>query len=309
MTENEMPNDGLNTKAGKEIIQNKKFPSSSFFSSFSLATWLKRLFVFYLLTLVTQIGGIIYVLCLPLFRFAENLGLSRTWFSVMRVFIFSLFYALITFYLVPIVAESYGRVPMPYGDENPVMREHNFLTVLLNRRYVVNNLRSLIEVAAQKTAKQYPGTVTEYLDCGFPFGNDYVMQPHISHNDGRKIDISFFYFETETKQRSNERPSWLGYGACEVPRPGEQDQPTYCAQKGNWQYSFLKRITHVNKNLSFDAPRTRDFALSLLSDNRLQSIMIEPHLQTRLGLQKSIKLKSPPCISVRHDDHIHVTIY
>ena len=113
----------------------------------------------------------------------------------------------------------------------------------------------------------------------------------------------------ETQIRTNQRPSWLGYGASEVPRPGEQDQPTYCAQKGNWQYSFVKSLTPVNKNLAFDAPRTRDFALFLLSDNRLQSIMIEPHLQTRLGLQKSLKLKSPPCISVRHDDHIHIEIY
>lgn len=281
---------------------------TDFLSGRNIIDWLTRLIIFFALTIVTQIGGVIYLLCLPVFFFAKTFGLSRAWYFMMRVFIFSLFYSLATFYIVPPLAEKYGRVPMPYGDENSVVQPHNFLTPLLNRRYVVANVRTVIDVAAQKIAKIYPGTVTEYLECGFPFF-DYPMRPHLSHNDGRKIDISFFYFDPVTKQRSNERPSWLGYGVSEVPQLGEQDQPAYCAQKGYWVYSFMKHITPQYKNLAFDAPRTRDFLRFLLSDNRLQSILIEPHLETRLGLQNNNKIKTPPCNSVRHDDHVHLSIY
>ncbi len=274
----------------------------------NIIVWASRLIIFLALTIVTQIGGIIYLLCIPAFIFSKTFGLSRAWYFVMRVFIFSVFYSLATFYIVPVLAENNGRVPMPFAEQDSLVKPHNFLTVLLNRRYVVVNVRNVIELAAQKTAKTYPGTITEYLECGFPFG-EYPMRPHLSHNDGRKIDISFFYFDADIKQRTNERPSWLGYGASEGPKLGEQDQPTYCAQKGYWAYSFMKRITPQNTRIAFDAPRNRDFMRYLLSDNRVQIIMIEPHLQTRLGLDKNNKVKSPPCISVRHDDHIHVSIY
>jgi hypothetical protein len=68
---------------------------------------------------------------------------------------------------------------------------------------------------------RFPGTVVSYLDAGFPFINKFPFVPHLSHNDGKKLDLAFYYIDKRTWQSSNTTPSCIGYGIGEEPRPEE----------------------------------------------------------------------------------------
>jgi hypothetical protein len=269
---------------------------------------------FCFLTLISQIGGLVFLACLPLFKLINNkIPLSKTFQNAFKFALFCLLYTLITFWVVPPLAKVYGRVPMPYSDEHPNLRQHNFITVLLNRHYVTPTLRKITEGVAEKLSERHQDSLlVTYLDCNFPFFNGFPLEPHLSHDDGRKIDLSFQYTNTKTKQSSYDRPSWLGYGVCEEPRVGEEDYAEKCRGDGNWQYSFMKNviIPQWNKpDFLFDAGKTKDIISYLLADNRVNFILIEPHLKKRLGFENNQKVRRPPCESVRHDDHIHVAIY
>ena len=72
---------------------------------------------------------------------------------------------------------------------------------------------------------------------------------------------------------------------------------------------FIINAQGEKENFLLDERRTRDLMRLLIADNRVQLILIEPHLEKRLGFANTQKVRTPPCESVRHDDHIHVTIY
>jgi hypothetical protein len=265
-----------------------------------------------LLTVFTQIGGVVYLLCLPIFRlFNERFG-RQILRILLRMSVFSVVYGVATFFIVPPLAVHFGRVPMPFNDDSSRIQPWNFGTVLLNRHYVLPNLKAVTEGVSEKLNKAHSGAVMTYLDCGFPFFDGFRLFPHLSHNDGRKIDISFFYLEAATKKPTNERPSWLGYGICEEPRPGEEDRPMYCRERGFWQYNFMRRFLvpqGEKENFLLDERRTRELMRLFLADNRVQLMLIEPHLEKRLGFANTQKVRTPPCESVRHDDHVHIAIY
>ena len=271
-----------------------------------------QIFIVVLLTLLTQIGGVIYLLCMPIFRYFNEKYGRQILRILLRITVFSVVYGIVTFMVVPPVAVHFGRVPMPYDDDRSRIQPWNFTTILLNRHYVLPNLKVVTEGVAEKLAKTSPESVITYLDCGFPFFDGFRLYPHLSHNDGRKIDISFFYLDAATKKPTNERPSWLGYGICEEPRSGEEDRPMYCKERGFWQYNFMRRFIipqGAKADFSLDERRTRELIRLFLADNRVQVVLIEPHLEKRLGFTNTQKVRTPPCESVRHDDHIHVAIY
>ena len=59
---------------------------------------------------------------------------------------------------------------------------------------------------------KYPGTILNYLEANFPFIDKFPLLPHLSHNDGKKLDVSFHYVNAKTGEHTNVVPSWLGYG-------------------------------------------------------------------------------------------------
>jgi hypothetical protein len=270
--------------------------------------------LFSFLTLLTQIGGIVLLLCLPIYTFIENrLSLLRIYRLLFRTAIFALLYTIATFWIVPALAKSGGRVPMPYADEHPYLRQHNFYTILFNRHYVVPELRLMAENVADKLNKDATDSlIITYLDCNFPFFDGFPLEPHLSHDDGRKIDFSFQYLDTATKLPTYERPSWLGYGVNEAPHGGEEDYALKCSEEGNWQYSFMSKniISQRHKHqYPFDATRTKEVLNLFLKDNHGNFILIEPHLKKRLGFENHHKVRRPPCNAVRHDDHYHIAVY
>lgn len=266
------------------------------------------LIVFIPLTILTQVGGIIYLASFPLFIMVDKRIGKKVAGLFVKGIIFLSIYSLATFYIVPLIARPFGRVPLPVitnGNLQPL----NFITCLFNRHYVKPELKQIAVTAAGDMHKRYPGTVVNYLDAGFPFFNRFPLIPHLSHNDGKKLDIAFCYIDKRTGEMCNRTPSPIGYGVSEEPRPGEINMAERCAGEGYWQYSFMRKfIPQYNKtSFVFDSVRTKALVQILAASPGIGKIFIEPHLKQRMGLVYD-KIRFHGCHAVRHDDHIHIQL-
>ncbi len=248
------------------------------------------------MTVVTQIGGIIYLLSIFLVKKSPERKRLK------QMGIFTSLYLLATFLIVPYVAPLFGREKIR---ETTFVQAHSFFYKLANRNYVRPQLNKAIgNIAAEFGQKNGPIRLV-YLDASFPFWDRFPLLPHLSHNDGKKIDVTLIY-EDSDGQPSNKKPSVSGYGVYEGPTPREYDQNAVCKQKGNWQYDFPKYLTlgTINKDLVFSEKGTRELALLILKQRVVGKMFIEPHLKKRLKLT-SRKVRFHGCGAVRHDDHIH----
>src|SRR5688572_13874700 len=264
------------------------------------------LFIF--LTVLTQVGGVIYLISSSTHKYIDKWFTNKGIRWVSKLASFLILYSIASFYIVPIIAKPFGRVALPLTRTDN-LQPLNFLTCLLNRHYVRPELKqTTIEIAGVMNRK-FPGTVVNYLDANFPFINGFPLVPHLSHNDGKKLDIAFCYIENESGKPSNDVPSIIGYGISEEPRANEVNTANLCANKGSWQYTFLmKVIPQSNKsNFSFDSTRTRELVNHFAAKSAIGKIFIEPHLKTRLKLTNN-KIRFHGCQAVRHDDHIHVQL-
>lgn len=266
--------------------------------------------IFIFLTILTQVGGVIYVIYLLLKYFAKKHSEKLAQFTY-RLLLFITIYLAFTFLIIPPIARQFGRVPMPSIATNKTpVKPLNLLTVLLNRHYVSPRLIEGISLVANELQNEFPNVSINYLDANFPFINGFPLLPHLSHNDGRKLDLTFLYKDKQTGKTVGGNPSWMGYGVFENPRKGELDQPNICRKKGYWQYGFLEYITPQWKKdrIVVDEPKTKRL-LELLAKNKvIKKIFIEPHLKTRWGLKRYNKIWYHGCHAVRHDDHIHVQL-
>ena len=270
--------------------------------------FLLNLILIVLLTIITQVGGLIFILYL----------LTRSWilkkcekvrYQKSLSFLYFLFlYFLSSFFILPLLAKPFGRVPLPLLEKNN-LQPLNVFTCILNRNYVREELRNSAFQVAEKMNAKYPGTVLNYLDANFPFLNGFPLIPHLSHNDGKKLDLSFCYKDAESMSETNACPSIIGYGICEEPLPNEINTAASCSQRGNKLYSLMKSIYPQGnkKNYVFDARRTADLVGFFAKENSISKIFIEPHLKSRLGLNSG-KVVFHGCHAVRHDDHVHVQI-
>lgn len=261
-----------------------------------------------LLTILTQVGGIVLIISLIIsWQFSKNMPDRLKRISV-HAGAFIGVYLLFLFLIVPWAAKPFGRVPLPLFEKQYV-RPANAITFLLNRNYVKPELRRIVYTVASQVNEKYPGSTLNYLDANFPFIDTFPLVPHLSHSDGKKLDLSFFYKDSATGQETNKVPSWIGYGICEEPKAGEINRPEDCARKGFRQYSALKEILPQGskKDFTFDEARTRFMINAFVRERNLGKILIEPHLKTRLQLTSN-KIRLHGCNAVRHDDHIHVQL-
>lgn len=268
--------------------------------------WLGRVLLFALLTLFTQTGGIIYLISIPvaaLIRRRRPVRFAGLW-------VFLLCYATINFWITPPLARHYGRVPLPVLS-NPYLQPEHILFALMNRHYVRPALKTALEKAAQKMQENHPGAVIYYMDACFPFINGYPLEPHFSHRDGKKVDIGLFWKDAKTGQPTKGLPSPFGYGVCAEPLPGEQDYAQLCEEKGFWYISLDKTLAEPffdKKSYVFDAERTRELGVLLANDPTIGIILIQPHLEKRLGLTGYSNFRTQQCAAARHDDHYHVQL-
>jgi len=265
-----------------------------------------RILFFLLLTILTQVGGLIYIgslLFYPLIQRKTHHRLSK---SILKIAAFIFPYLASTFFLIPLIAKPFGgRVPLPV---NGNLKPLNIITCLLNRHYVNPSLKEAASAIAVQMKEQFPGTTVNYLDASFPFFHHFPLVPHLSHNDGKKLDLAFFYLD-ETGKPINTTPSVIGYGAGEPPRANEINTAEFCERKGYWQYSLLNKIIprKNSQELLFDSTRTKALAIYFANNPSIEKIFIEPHLKARLHLT-SFKFRFHGCQAVRHDDHLHVQV-
>jgi len=275
-----------------------------------------------LLTVLTQVGGVIWLLYLVIASRARFffMGKKITQHSFVRsrigrlalhFFGFFALYTAFTFLVVPPLAKYGGRVSLAYkATEDFPIKPNNRLFCLANRHYVTPKMYATLQDIATNLKITDPNFQIVYLDANFPFFDGFPLLPHLSHNDGRKLDLAFIYKNIKTNKLTfGKSISNLGYGICELPEKGEHNQAVACAKQGFWQYSILQKINlHKKRKTTLDEVHTKQLIRKIIRHKNVKKIFLEPHLKTRLGLQNESKVRFHGCHAVRHDDHIHIEI-
>lgn len=259
----------------------------------------KRIVIFIVLTVLTQIGGLVYLFSLWL---ALKIKLA---FKLKFLAVFVCSYTIATFVIVPLLSPMFGRVRLPVTKEfAPV----NYITLVLNRNYVSPELKALLEKTAADPVLKARSIQIRYLDACFPFIDRFPLLPHLSHNDGKKIDLSFVY-ENSAGEIVNKSKSVSGYGVFVDPKEGEFNQTEDCIKQGFIQYDYPKyfKIGQINNQLRFSAIGTALLLNVILEDRAVGKLFIEKHLVKRMGIFDD-RLRFQGCGSVRHDDHIHLQL-
>ena len=243
-----------------------------------------------LLTILTQVGGLLWLV--SVFIAAK--------FQKRKRYVFLIVYLVCNLLFVPMLAPYFGRTKLPVIKS--VLEPQNHIYPLLFRNYVDNELYDVLHQSTIDLA--HLGIKTTYLDANFPFLNGFPLFPHLSHNDGKKIDIAFMYLENNNK--TDQKPSFMGYGAFV-----DDVNPTsnQCKEQGYWQYDLTKYLSpDKNDELQLDKENTKTLIQGLLYRNKNSKIFIEPYLKKELGLSTYDNIRFHGCQAVRHDDHIHFEI-
>jgi hypothetical protein len=260
-------------------------------------------------TLLTQIGGLIFLTCWFVSRIYLRSRVHGWQLVVTNGALFVGLYALVSFFAVPPLADRNGRVPLPCFEEagRPLAAGH-FLYCALNRHYVDRRLLLVLTEMSRAVEKAYPGTSTLFLDASFPLIARFPLLPHLSHNDGRKLDIAYYYAAPDGSYLRGRMRSPIGYWAFE--QPGPDDKPS-CSDKDilslRWDMSALQGRFPARP---LEPERTRAALRWLVTEGPafgVERIFIEPYLATRLGVASPL-LGFQGCRAARHDDHVHIQI-
>ena len=256
---------------------------------------LLHIVTFLLLTILTQVGGVIYLLSNFI---SKKINFKKKYF---KYFTFPVLYLLLTFSLVPQLAKLNGRESLSFFT-SPSLKPVTIWTCILNRHYVNKELKKAIVDSRYELGTMF------YLDANFPLFDGFPLLPHWSHNDGKKLDLAFVYKDDKGKYGSN--PSFIGYGICEEPKKGESNFPRECAKQGYFQYNILKSLIPQGskKDYTLDENKTKLLINNLSQIPSIKKIFIEPHLKTRWGFANNSKVRFHGCHAVRHDDHIHIQL-
>lgn len=256
-----------------------------------------------ILTMLTQVGGLMLWISLPILdRIHLRQTLIRWGVNIMVVLAL---YLLSLVLIIPVLAPIGGRVPLPWfaTSETP-LQPGNLGFCLLARNYVTPTGRTVLERIAVTLSTQYPDTTLRYLDANFPFLNGFPLLPHLSHHDGKKVDLAYLYRNTATKTPLNTTPSPIGYWAYEVPKPHEI-QPCHGMQSWlRWDLAWLQPLFAFAEA---DPERTEALLQTLIATPEIEKILIEPHLKIRWHADAP-KVRFQGCHAARHDDHIHLQI-
>ena len=264
--------------------------------------WLLTFAVVVVLTLLTQIGGLVWLVALGIER------RSRAGFLVFLALFLGLYAAGSA--LSYAVAPVFGRVPLPCFDDGASrLRMQSPLFCALNRQYVVPELKEAAFALSRHMNQAFPGTTTLALDANFPFFDGFPLFPHLSHSDGRKLDVAFFYQNTDGSYLDKATRSPIGYFAFEQPHP---DSILPCRDREDlltlrWDLDFLQPLW---RPLPLEDGRTAEALRWLAGEGSgfgIEKIFVEPHLAQRLGVEaESIRFQG--CRAARHDDHIHMQV-
>ena len=251
-----------------------------------------------LLTLATQIGGLVWW---PAWRFTRGFAKHPLSFAVVLVCAVGTLLSILGF-AAQAVSPAFGRVPLPcvQGASFARVEPETLLTCLLQRHYVTTTARDVLSDAARRMGVD---ARPRYLDAGFPFLDGFPMLPHLSHDDGRKVDLALIWRDANGQTPS---PSWLGYWGFAEPRPGD---PSPCAERNDWITTRwdMTWFPLFVASRTLDEKATAKLVRTLVADPRVTKILLEPHLVERLGVAHP-KVRFQGCRAARHDDHIHVEV-
>ncbi|MBL8558537.1 MAG: hypothetical protein JNM47_07445 [Hyphomonadaceae bacterium] len=196
-------------------------------------------------------------------------------------------------------ASAAGLVRLPCRAEVNLKAAHsNYCT--LDRNWVTPDAQAVMRDAAAQVAAAHPGAVVHYMEASWPSAQR-PMPPHLSHGDGRQIDVALFY-ETSKAAPLPRPPTPSGYYAFEPMRDGDFDPCVGVKRPGN------NRSPPADRNWRLDEERTRTLIAALLADNRVRRLLLEPHLKARLGFANEARIRFPGCNTLRHDGHVHVDV-
>jgi hypothetical protein len=212
------------------------------------------------LTIISQIGGIIYLLVILI------CNKNKEKYRLRRLGLFMGIYLLSAFLIIPLLAPIWGRERIKNTE---FVEAHSFYTILLNRNYVKPELNKALEEISIQLNKLQKGTKLVYLDANFPFIDKFPLLPHLSHNDGKKVDVSLVY-ESKNGEITNRKPSVSGYGVFADASSREYNTTEYCKKLGYWQYDFTKYLTlgKINRQIEFSKKRNQGLVKSHCSATR-----------------------------------------
>ena len=193
-----------------------------------------------------------------------------------------------------------GLVALPCDQTGDIRAAHARYCQGEGRNWVTPTALDVLRQGSARLARAYPQAHITYMDASWPSGVR-PMPPHVSHGDGREIDIALFYTDASGKPLASP-PIPIGYGAFEPPLPGEPRPCAITSRSGAFSDPPASRTWRL------DEARTRALIVALLADARVQRILIEPHLEQRLGFAGNARVRFPGCYAMRHDSHFHVDI-
>ncbi len=256
------------------------------------------------LTLLTQIGGIAYLV---------GIAVARLWAVrrfVPKLAIFLLVYTSLTI-VTSIVAPIFGRVPLScLADAADKLVVRSPIYCALNRNYVTPAVRDLAYALADNMDRQFPGATTIALDANFPFLTGFPLLPHLSHTDGRKLDFAYYYEDSSGSFLDGVTRSPIGYFAFEQPANSDE-QP--CKGRndwltGRWDLDFLQPLFPAYR---LQKQRTVAAVNWLTTEGvsrfGVEKVFLEPHLKNALGITDD-HVRFQGCRAARHDDHLHVQL-
>lgn len=262
-----------------------------------------------ILTLVTEVGGFLLWIAFGITAIIRHF--RKVPRGVLTTAIFILLYSICSTFLLPTLAPIFGKVPLncfsnpthPYEANSP-------LFCALNRHYVNPGLKKVLEELSVHMASEYPNTTVSYLDANFPLLNSVPLLPHLSHNDGKKLDLAFFYQRKKDNKPIAKGGAWfLGYFAFS---PAWSEDIGHIANSNNgifrWNVRWLQSFF---KELDLDNERTSELVRYLCNDEaakQVQRVFIEPYLKKTLNVH-SDKIRFAGRHAARHDDHVHIQIH
>lgn len=236
-----------------------------------------------LLTVLTQLGGIAWLVALAFRR---------------RVPVFLIAYAALWGAALT-TAPMLGREALPcFGSP---LRMQSAVYCVTMRNYVTPELADVAQNAAEAIERAFPGTVTLALDGSFPFGDRFPLLPHLSHDDGEKLDFAFFYASAQGAYLPGRTRSPVGYWAFETLEAETCPPATLTLRWGmRWMQPILP-------DRPLEPDRTRALIQHLAQDDRVAKLFVEPPLAAELGVADE-KIRFQGCRAARHDDHIHIQL-
>lgn len=241
-------------------------------------------------------GGIIWVV----HRLLQRLAFKRAFLYKRRIsrwLAFAVLYTIVCFGIVPPLAMVYGRQPLPISNDH--LKPASWFQVICNRHYISNDSSRQLLWALTSARPQIDCPVY-YLDANFPFLDGFPLIPHLSHNDGKKLDLAFQYVNDNGEPCAP--PTLLGYGFFEGPAEHEFNQKQACD-------NAFYNITALFGWMKLRSPKVDEQGTKKLMEALTpmsEKMFLEPHLKIRWGLSGNTKIRFHGCHSVRHDDHIHL---